>query len=69
VSTHAQWIAFIPGNEDEFATDPQLYIDPVECIDSGACVPVCAVSAIFALDEFPAKWDEYTKQNADHYVR
>ncbi|HYW97884.1 MAG TPA: 4Fe-4S binding protein, partial [Candidatus Elarobacter sp.] len=25
----------------------QLYIDPVECIDCGACVPVCPVSAIF----------------------
>ena len=25
---------------------PQLYIDPVECIDCGACVPVCPVSAI-----------------------
>ncbi len=30
---------------------PQLYIDPVECIDCGACVPVCPVSAIFALDD------------------
>ena len=29
---------------------PQLYIDPVECIDCGACVPVCPVTAIFALD-------------------
>src|SRR5712691_9302959 len=27
---------------------PQLYIDPVECIDCGACVPVCPVAAIFA---------------------
>jgi len=26
----------------------QLYIDPVECIDCGACIPVCPVSAIFA---------------------
>jgi len=31
-----------------FAEIPQLYIDPVECIDCGACVPVCPVSAIFA---------------------
>jgi ferredoxin len=30
---------------------PQLYIDPVECIDCSACVPVCPVSAIFALDD------------------
>ena len=26
---------------------PQLYIDPTECIDCGACVPVCPVTAIF----------------------
>jgi len=25
---------------------PQLYIDPTECIDCGACVPVCPVTAI-----------------------
>jgi NAD-dependent dihydropyrimidine dehydrogenase PreA subunit len=31
----------------------QLYIDPVECIDCGACVPVCPVSAIFELDDLP----------------
>ncbi len=24
----------------------QLFIDPVECIDCGACVPVCPVSAL-----------------------
>jgi ferredoxin len=34
-----------------------LYIDPVECIDCGACVPVCPVSAIFALDDLPEKWN------------
>src|SRR3954454_9132139 len=37
----------------------QLFIDPVECIDRGACVPVCPVSAIFALDDLPEKWDSY----------
>ena len=37
---------------------PQLYIDPVECIDCGACVPVCPVSAIFALDDLPEKWKQ-----------
>ena len=33
-------------DEANFAEVPQLYIDPVECIDCGACVPVCPVSAI-----------------------
>src|SRR5947199_1119033 len=27
-----------------FDEAPQLYIDPIECIDCGACVPVCPVS-------------------------
>jgi len=33
-----------------FSEVEQLYIDPVECIDCGACVPACSVSAIFALE-------------------
>ena len=30
-----------------------LYIHPDECIDCGACEPVCPVKAIFAEDEVP----------------
>ena len=30
-----------------------LAIDPEECIDCGACVPVCPVEAIFEADELP----------------
>src|SRR5258708_23483319 len=46
-----------------FEDVPQLYIDPVACIDCGACVPVCPVSAIFALDDLPEKWKQYTELN------
>ena len=46
-----------------------LYIDPVECIDCGACVPVCPVSAIFALDDLPEKWKDFTARNAQYYGR
>ena len=46
----------------------QLFIDPVECIDCGACVPVCPVSAIFALDDLPEKWQSYTEKNANYVV-
>jgi NAD-dependent dihydropyrimidine dehydrogenase PreA subunit len=35
-------------DEDGFGESDQLFIDPVECIDCGACVPACPVSAIFA---------------------
>ncbi len=41
-----------------------LVINPDECIDCGACVPECPVEAIFPEDELPAKWEEYTKLNA-----
>jgi ferredoxin len=41
----------------------------VECIDCGACVPVCPVSAIFALDDLPGKWNQYGEINAKHYTR
>ena len=49
-------------DSEKFAAEKMLYIDPVECIDCGACVPVCPVSAIFALDDLPEKWKEYTER-------
>jgi NAD-dependent dihydropyrimidine dehydrogenase PreA subunit len=44
----------------------QLFIDPVECIDCGACVPVCPVLAIFALDDLPEKWHSYIEKNSGY---
>ena len=44
----------------------QLFIGPVECIDCGAYVPVCPVSAIFALDNFPEKWQSYIEKNSNY---
>ena len=55
--------------EPNFAEAEMLYIDPVECIDCGACVPVCPVSAIFALDDLPEKWAHFTPKNAEYYGR
>ncbi len=54
-------------DESEFGEAQQLYIDPQECIDCGACVPVCPVSAIFALDDLPAKWNHFAQINEEHY--
>ncbi len=45
---------------------PQLYIDPTECIDCGACVPVCPVEAIFAEDDLPEKRQEFIGINASY---
>jgi len=42
-----------------------LVIHPDECIDCGACEPVCPTKAIFPESDLPAKWKEYTALNAD----
>lgn len=51
-----------PGFDDV----PQLHIDPTECIDCGACVPVCPVTAIFAEEDLPEKWHDYIEINASY---
>ena len=50
----------IHGTDD----DRMLYIDPDECIDCGACEPVCPVTAIFAEDDVPDNQKEYTELDA-----
>ena len=52
---------------DEGDADQQLYIDPDECIDCGACEPVCPVEAIFPEDEVPEKWSAFIQKNYDYF--
>lgn len=40
-----------------------LYIHPDECVDCGACEPVCPVEAIFYEDDLPDKWRVYAGDN------
>jgi ferredoxin len=44
-----------------------LYIHPDDCIDCGACEPVCPVKAISTEAEVPEKWKDYIGMNADYY--
>jgi len=44
-----------------------LYIHPDECVDCGACEPVCPVEAIFYEDDVPDEWVAYTKANVDFF--
>ncbi len=44
--------------------DRKLYIDPDECIDCGACEPVCPVTAIFAEDDVPENQKAYIEIDA-----
>ena len=44
-----------------------LYIHPDECVDCGACEPVCPVEAIFYEDDVPEQWKDYYKANVDFF--
>ena len=50
-----------------FDEAPTLNINPAECIDCGACVPVCPTSAIYALDDIPADKAVWTDKNAAYF--
>ena len=52
-------------DEPEFAATTMLYIHPEECIDCGACVPACPVTAIYDSPEsVPASQKELVEANA-----
>lgn len=62
--------AIHPSEDDaEFGTHPQLYIDPLSCIECGACAPACPVEAIFPHQEVPTNMQSYIEINAAHYRR
>ncbi len=44
-----------------------LYIHPDECVDCGACEPVCPVEAIYYEDDTPEEWAEYYKANVEFF--
>ncbi|MGQ4427040.1 ferredoxin [Streptomyces violaceoruber] len=44
-----------------------LYIHPDECVDCGACEPVCPVEAIFYEDDTPEEWKDYYKANVEFF--
>jgi NAD-dependent dihydropyrimidine dehydrogenase PreA subunit len=56
-------------NEDGFEEIDQLYIDPDECIECGACEPECPVEAIFPEDEVPEEWQSFIEKNANHFKK
>lgn len=45
----------------------QLYINPDECIDCGACIPECPVEAIFTDDDLPEKWEHFKDINTNYF--
>jgi NAD-dependent dihydropyrimidine dehydrogenase PreA subunit len=45
-----------------------LYIHPDECVDCGACEPVCPVEAIYYEDDLPASLMPYRDDNARFFA-
>jgi ferredoxin len=54
-------------DEEGFADAPQLFVNPAECIDCGACIPVCPTNSIYTLDELPIESARFAELNAAHY--
>lgn len=48
--------------------DRMLYIQPDECVDCGACEPVCPVEAIYYEDDVPSQWKNYSEVNTKFFV-
>lgn len=44
-----------------------LYIHPDECVDCGACEPVCPVEAIYYEDDLPGEWADYYTANVEFF--
>ena len=43
------------------------YIHPDECVDCGACEPVCPVTAIFRQDDLPDAWSGYAQVDREFF--
>jgi len=44
-----------------------LYIQPDECINCGACVPVCPEEAIYFEEDLPEASQRHLRDNADFF--
>ncbi|MFJ3774577.1 ferredoxin [Streptomyces sp. NPDC090075] len=45
-----------------------VYIQPDECVDCGACEPVCPAEAIYYVDDLPEQWNAFTALNAEFFA-
>lgn len=48
-----------------YADAEQLYIDPDDCIDCGACEAECPVNAIYMDVDVPERWRHFVPLNAE----
>lgn len=55
----------IHGDDDS----PQMYINPDDCINCGACEAVCPVQAIYEETVLPDKWIHFIEINRQYYEK
>jgi NAD-dependent dihydropyrimidine dehydrogenase PreA subunit len=56
-------------DEPAYETVTQLYINPEECMDCGACISECPTNSIFAAEELPADKAEFAEKNAAYFQK
>ena len=54
-------------DEAAFESAPHLYVHPTDCIDCGACVPVCPTNSIFIKEELPADLAHFAEKNSTYF--
>lgn len=50
-----------------YERNQMLHIHPDECVDRGACEPVCLVEAIYYKDNLPDQWSDYYAANVEFF--
>jgi NAD-dependent dihydropyrimidine dehydrogenase PreA subunit len=48
--------------------DRMMYIHPDECVDCGACEPVCPVGAIYYEDDLPAELSGFRQVSTEFFA-
>jgi len=57
-----------PADKEKLrAANEQLYINPEECIDCGACEPECPVEAIYPEEEVPEELKHFINKNYERF--
>ena len=55
-------------DEPAFEAATQMYVDPKECIDCGACVQACTSGSMFALEDLPENLKGFAEKNTAFYA-